>query len=739
MRRIIFFLGGLFVLFNINAVNDLDLNAILSKMTLEEKIGQLNQLNARTDIEGLKEEIKAGKVGSLLNVDSKYIDELQKIAIKKSRLGIPLIFARDVIHGYKTIFPIPLGQAASFDPFLVKECAEIAAKEAASVGIRWTFAPMIDISRDPRWGRIAESFGEDTYLTSLLGSYMTKGFQGKDLSSPYSIAACAKHFVGYGAGEGGRDYNSTNIPDRLLRNVYLPPFKKQVDIGVASFMPSFNDNDGVPMTGNKYTNVSILRDDWKYEGVVVSDWAAIKEMINHGFASNLKDAAFKAINGGVDIDMMSLAYTKELESLVKSNPDLLKLIDKSVMRVLELKKKLGLFDNPYTTVKKDVLYAPEHLAIAKKAAEESIVLLKNNSFVLPINEKVKNIAIIGPLADAPQDQLGTWVFDGDKERTITPLNALERVYGKRVKFHYLQTLQNSCDNSIKDFKIALSAAKKCDLVLVFVGEESMLSGEAHCLANINLIGAQSQLVDEMTKSGKPVVLVVMAGRPLTIEREFKKCDAVLYVWHPGTMGGEAIADILFGKVNPSGKLPVTFPRYVGQIPIYYNHNNTGRPAPENVKTLEQIKEFEPQTSLGNTSFYMDYGNHPFLPFGYGLSYTSFEYKDLIISKENMTSHNDSIVVQCSLKNTGSFAGTDVVQLYIQDIVGSITRPIKELKRFERVELLPGEEKRVRFVLYSDDFAFWGLDNNKAVEAGEIKLWIGESSQKGLMKHFEIIN
>lgn len=737
--RNLFFIALFFTLTQfITAQSSVDLHDLLSKMTLKEKIGQLNQISARSNIERIKEGIRKGEIGSLLNVNAQIINELQKISVEDSKHAIPLIFARDVIHGYRTIFPIPLGQAATFNPEVVKAGARAAALEASSEGIRWTFAPMIDISRDARWGRIAESLGEDPYLTTVLGVAMTQGFQGNDTSGKYTVAACAKHFVGYGASEGGRDYNSTNIPERLLRNVYLPPFQAQVDAGVATFMTSFNDNDGVPMTGNVYTNQGILRNEWGYQGVVVSDWNAIKEMIVHGFAYNAKDAAEKAIRAGIDIDMMSSAYIAELEKAASNNPEIMELIDQSVLRVLELKKKLGLFEQPYARGdQKDVFYAPSHLAAAKQAAAESVVLLKNKNQILPISNHVKKIAVIGPMADAPHDQLGTWVFDSEKEATRTPLNALKRLYGDKVTFHYEKAMKYTRDKSTDKFKNAKKLAKKSDMILLFVGEESMLSGEAHSLADINLIGAQSELVKEMVKTGKPVVMVVLAGRPLTIENEFNLCDAVLYAWHPGTMGGDAIADILFGKINPSGKLPVTFPRHVGQIPIHYNHNNSGRPAPDNVKTLDHIDIPEPQTSLGHTSFYMDFGKQPFLPFGYGLSYTSFSFENLNLNKENIHTANDSLIVECLLKNTGSMPGTEVVQLYVQDITGSIVRPVKELKRFERVSLQPGETKKISYTLYPEDFTFVGIENKRIIEPGKMILWISNSSQGGLEANFEI--
>ncbi len=717
---------------------DAKINDLLSKMTLQEKIGQMNQLNGRNPNENLFEQIRKGEAGSILNAEKpELVNQLQKISVEESRLGIPLLIARDVIHGYKTIFPIPLGQAASFNPDIVEKGARIAAIESSEYGIRWTFAPMIDISRDARWGRIAESFGEDTYLSECLGVAMVKGFQGDDLSQPSSIAACAKHFVGYGAAEGGRDYNSTFIPERLLRNVYFPPFESAVKAGCATIMTSFNDNDGVPSSGNKFILKDVLRDEWKFDGVVVSDWASVREMIKHGFCANESEATISAVNAGLDMDMVSYCYIQCLDSLVKAGAVSEKIIDNAVRNILRLKFRLGLFDHPYIdTNEKSKAYCEDHLQAAKQAATESFVLLKNEKNTLPLSSSIKKLAIIGPLADAPHDQMGTWCFDGDKTKIQTPLNAFREIYGKDVEIIYEQTLAYSRDKNKSAFPKAISAAQKSDAIVVFVGEESILSGEAHCLAELNLQGEQSTLIKELKKTGKPIIMVVMAGRPLTIAEEVDLSDAVLYAWHPGTMGGPAIADMIFGKTVPSGKLPVTFPKYVGQIPMYYNHNNTGRPAKRTEILLNDIPLEPRQSSLGCTSFYLDAAFDPLFPFGYGLSYTTFEYKDLKLSSDNLNK-TDTLSVKFTLSNTGKYDATEIVQLYVRDMVGSITRPVKELKAFERIFLKSGERKEINMQLPIQQLAFWNIDFKKTVEPGDFQLMLGTNSIEGLKADFKV--
>lgn len=709
---------------------------LLGQMTLEEKIGQMNQLSP-WDFDELAGKVRNGEVGSILNFnDAEKVNAIQKIAVEESRLGIPLLVARDVIHGYKTILPIPLGQAATFNPGLVERGARMAAVEASSDGIRWTFAPMIDISRDPRWGRIAESCGEDPYLTSVMGAAMIKGFQGDSLDSPSSVAACAKHFVAYGAAEGGRDYNSTYVPERQLRNVYLPPFKAAADAGCATFMTSFNDNDGVPGTANKFVLRDILRDEWNFDGMVVSDWTSVSEMINHGFCTDAKDAAEKAVNAGVDMDMVSEAYIRNLKASVDEGKVSMEVIDESVRNILRLKFRLGLFDNPYVETPQDVKYCDEHLAIAREAVEQSVILLKNDAGTLPLSDKVRTIAVVGPMADAPYEQMGTWVFDGEKARTRTPLDALGKMYGDKVRIIYEPGLDYTRDKSGKGIARAVDAALRADAVIAFVGEESILSGEAHSLANIGLQGAQTQLIKALSRTGKPLVTVIMAGRPLVITDEVEASDALLYSFHPGTMGGPAIADILFGKVNPSARTPVTFPRMLGQVPVYYAQNHTGRPALPEEMLIDEIPVEAGQTSVGCRSFYLDAGTAPLFPFGYGLSYTAFEYVGLELSSDSISCDGE-LTVSVNLKNTGDCDGTEVVQLYVQDKVGSVTRPVKELKAFRRVFLRKGETQKVTFTLSARDLAFWGRDMTYGVEPGAFVLWTGPDSGRGLTAEFSV--
>ena len=708
-----------------------------SQMTKAEKVALIRQAAAQMLDNSIIQPVKAGGIGSLLNVtDPEMVNKLQKEAMENSRLGIPLIIGRDVIHGFKTIFPIPLGQAASFSPQIVEEGARVAAVEARSTGVTWTFAPMLDISRDARWGRIAESLGEDPYLAGVLGAAMVKGFQGNgNLNDPNSVAACVKHFVGYGAAEGGRDYNSTNIPPILLHNVYLSPFQQAIKAGAATLMTSFNDNDGIPASGNNYILKKILRDEWKFDGFVVSDWASMTEMIAHGFAKDGKQVAEISANAGLDMEMVSGSYVQYLPQLVKEGKVSVETIDNAVRNILRIKFRMGLFENPYVDTKKEsVLYADAHLKAARQAAIESAILLKNDNNTLPLS-RGKKVAIIGPMVDAPHDQMGTWVFDGDKNYTVTPLAALKGEY-KDVNYVYEQGLAYSRDKSTANFEKAKQAAASADVAVVFLGEEAILSGEAHSLSNINLIGLQSDLLKAVKSAGKPVVLVIMVGRPLTIERDLPYADAVLFNFHPGTMGGPAILDLLFGKANPSGKLPATFVREVGQIPMYYNHNNTGRPAPEKVMTLDDIALEAGQTSLGNTSFYLDSGKDPLFPFGYGLSYTTFEYSNITLSASTVPM-NGTLTVKATLKNTGSVDGTEVAQLYVQDIVGSVVRPVKELKGFQRVALKAGEAKTIEFKLTTDDLAFYGRDLVKKAEKGDFNVWVGGHSNATLKGTFSV--
>jgi len=713
------------------------INELLSKMTLDEKIGQTNLRGTSSRVKGsLPQELvkatKSGAIGAMLNVmNTEYVDELQRIAVEESRLGIPLIFGRDVIHGFKTIFPIPLGLAATWDEEITKKSSKIAAFEASSVGIRWVFSPMLDIARDSRWGRIAESPGEDPYLASVLAAAYIQGLQGEDLSDPTKVAACIKHFLAYGAAIGGRDYNTVDVSDQLLRNVYLPPFKAAIESGAASVMTSFNEVNGVPATGNEYILKDILRDELNFDGFVVSDWNSVTEMIAHGFAEDEKHAGELAANAGMDMEMTSKAYENHLKKLIEEGKFSEKQLDEFVKNILRIKFRLGVFDNPYRSKEHTGnFYSENHLEAAKNAAIKSAVLLKNEN-VLPLNNNTK-IAVIGPLANAPREQLGTWSFDGEKEHTITPVMSFKE---KNVKFNFTEGLEYSRDTSKKGFAKAIKTAKSSDVILFFGGEEAILSGEAHSRANIDLPGAQEELIKELAKTGKPIVLVIMAGRAITITNIIDEVDAVLMAWHPGTMGGPALYDILFGNEEASGRLPISWPKTAGQLPYFYNHKSTGRPADStSFVHIDDIPIEAWQSSLGNNSHYLDAGFTPHFPFGYGLSYTNFNYENLNLSK-NEINFNEDLEVSVLVSNTGERRGTEIVQLYIQDVVGSITRPVKELKRFERITLEKGEQKKITFTISSEDLKFVNHKNIEAAEEGNFNIWIGPNSASGLKSSF----
>lgn len=719
------------------------IQALLRQMTLAEKIGQMSQVGAGEGHppETLGDRLRAGLIGSVINVvDAGILNELQRIAVEESRLGIPLLIGRDVIHGFKTIMPIPLGQAASWNPELAEKGARVAAMEAAKAGINWTFAPMIDISRDARWGRIAESFGECVLLTSEMGAAMVRGFQGDDLAATGSIAACGKHFAGYGAVESGRDYATTNVPDTKLRNVYFKPFKAAVDAGVSTLMTSFSDLNGVPATGNSYILQDVLRGEWAFDGFVVSDWDSVRQLQIHGLTENDRESAYEASTAGVDMEMAGDAFSNHLLGLVKDGRVSEESIDTSVASILRVKFELGLFETPYTDPDLLPEFASEHaLQVAREAALQSVVLLKNDHGALPLAaDELSSVAVIGPLADARYEQLGTWIFDGDEQLSITPLQAIETLVGDDVKVRYVRAMENSRSRVNDEFDTAVEAARKSDAVLLFLGEESILSGEAHSRADIGLPGDQVELVRRIRATGKTVIAVILAGRPLTLSDMVDEVDAILYAWHPGTMGGPAIADLVFGVAAPSGKLPATFPRVVGQIPIYYSQKNGGKPpSKDNVVHIDDIDTFAPQTSLGMSAFHLDTCFTPLFPFGHGLSYTWFAYENIQVSASEI-GLGDRVVVSVDLCNHGDIEAEEVVQLYTRDLVASLTRPVKELKGFRRVRLGARETRTISFELHTDELAFYGRGGQLIVEPGLFHVWIGGSSDAGQRTEFRVV-
>jgi beta-glucosidase len=720
------------------------IDSLIAQMTLIEKIGQMSQVNAGDGdpVQDLGDAIRQGRIGSILNqVNRDTVNELQRVAVEESRLGIPLLVGRDVIHGFQTVMPIPIGQAATWNPDLVRDGARLAATEAASAGINWTFAPMIDITRDPRWGRIAESPGEDPYLASAMAVAMVQGLQGDDLTAPGTIAACAKHFAGYGESESGRDYATTNIPENELRNVHLRPFKAAVDAGVVTLMASFSDLNGVPASGNEFLMRKVLRDEWGFEGFVVSDWNSIPQLATHGLTSGDRESALEAVKAGVDMEMASHTYIGYLPELIRDGLVSEDVIDEAVANILRVKFELGLFKHPF--VEDDRLPDVDReagLAIARRAALQSAVLLKNDDATLPLaKDNVDSVAVIGPLADTPYEQLGTWIFDGDPQLSVTPLQGIRGLVGNDVDVRFVQALEISRSRSTEGFDEAVDVAASSDAVVLILGEESILSGEAHSRADISLPGAQAELVHRIRETGRPVIAVIMAGRPLTLTNIIDSVDAILFAWHPGTMGGEAIADLLFGVESPSGKLPVTFPRMVGQIPIYYSQKNTGKPpTPETAVLLDDIPVRAPQTSLGNTAYHLDAGYTPLFAFGYGLSYAEFGYSNLKLSESELAI-GDTLAVSAEVTNRGNMAAEEVVQLYIRDLVGNVTRPVKELKGFKRVRIDPGETITVRFELQTDNLAFYGRDNRLVTEPGDFHVWIGGSSETELRGEFTVVD
>ena len=706
--------------------------SLLAQMTLEEKIGQLTLLSSKWEITGPVEgksyidEVRSGQCGNIFNVPkAEYVRQLQKMAVEETRLGIPLLFGFDVIHGYKTIFPIPLGLASSWDMDAVERSARIAAVEAAASGITWTFAPMVDIARDPRWGRIAEGAGEDTYLCCEVAKANVRGFQGNDLSDPSTVAACMKHFAAYGAAQAGRDYHTVDMSERMLRDTYLPPFKAALDAGCASVMTSFNEFNGVPASGNPFLLKTILRDEWKFDGVVVTDYTSINEMIAHGSAADQADAAAQALAAGVDMDMMSSAYLKQLKQLLADGRVTIEQIDRSVRNVLRLKEKLGLFDNPYRYCdeqrERNLHYATPHLKASREIAGKSMVLLKNGKNILPLKTG-KRIAVIGPLAEAQRDLLGTWRARGEEEMVTSVLDALIQVNGSNlVKFAKGCSVTN---NDITGFAGAVAVARKSDLVVMVMGETASMSGEAASRTSINLPGVQTDLLREIKKTGKPIVLVLLNGRPLALEQEAGMADAILEAWHPGTEGGKAAADVLFGKINPSGKLPVTFPRNLGQVPIHYNMKNTGRP----LDPAADKSKFQ--------SRYIDSPNDPLYPFGFGLSYTDFKYSKITLDKSEIKP-DETLTASVTVSNAGKIDGEEVVQMYIRDLVGSVTRPVKELKGFKKIFLKAGESQTVTFSIGEKELTFLRRDMTWGMEPGYFDLFIGTDSRDVQSSSFSI--
>ena len=718
---------------------------LLAQMTLEEKIAQMTQVCGGKISDDIAEQIRNG-AGTMLNSVGAEADYYQHIAVEESRLGIPMIFARDVIHGFRTIFPIPLGQAATFDPAIVEEGARIAAEEAVQAGLRWTFSPMVDVARDPRWGRVAEGYGEDTYLASVMGAAAVRGYQGND--SIVRMAACVKHFAGYAASEGGRDYNSTWIPEIQLRDTYLPPFKAAIDAGSLSIMCAFNDLNGVPASANKFLNVDVLRDEWQFDGVLVSDWASLQNMNNQGNSANLKEATKLCLDAQMDIDMESKGYPRHLKELVEEGQVSMQVIDNCVRNILRMKFRLGLFDNPYCYTENPAYFTAEALAAAQKAAEESAVLLKNNG-ILPIsnNQYPLSILVCGPMANAPHEQNGTWCFDKDDAMTITPMMAF-REWAKEGKIKLIEQKGEHWSREFNKENIATLArlAKQADVVLYFAGEESILSGEARSRAVLNLPGDQSEQIRAIKATGKPLVLTVMAGRPLCIQEDIDRADAVLYAFHGGTMQGPALANLIMGKVAPSGRLPMTFPMGVGQIPFYYNYKTPSRKMAKSPKLINDIPIRAYQFSVGESSYWLEYGNKPQYPFGYGLTYTTFAYGPVVLSDTCLNASSpDHLVASCEIANTGDRDAVAVPQLYIRDVVGSMTRPIRELKGFQRVAVPAGEKRTVSFTITEQDLAYWhlaegvGLGENGpyafSAEKGDFQLWIAPSAAEGAYAEF----
>jgi len=727
-------------------VLDQKVDSLLSLMTLSEKIGQMNQYNGFWDVTGPApsegdaakkyDHLRSGQVGSMLNVrGTEEVRKVQRIAVEESRLGIPLIIGFDVIHGYKTISPIPLAEAASWDLDAIRKSAGVAASEAAASGINWTFAPMVDICRDPRWGRIMEGAGEDPYLGSKIAFARVKGFQGNDLSATNTIAACAKHFAGYGFSEAGRDYNTVDVGTATLNNIIFPPFRGAKDAGVATFMNAFNVLNGIPATGNSFLQRDILKGDWGFRGFVVSDWGSVGEMIPHGYASDGKEAAMLAVNAGCDMDMESYLFVNNLESLVKEGKVKEAFIDDAVRRILRVKFGLGLMDDPYKYCdaerEKQVVGNEEQHELVLDMARKSIVLLKNQNHLLPLAQSGLDIALIGPLAADKDSPLGSWRLAADANSAVSVREGLAAYKGNTITYAKGPDLvtgtpsfvmETGINTSNRDgFDEAVQAAKGKDVVIMVLGEHGFQTGEGRSRTSLDLPGLQQELLEAVYAVNKNIVLVLMNGRPLAINWADAHVPSIVEAWQLGTESGRAIAQVLYGDYNPSGKLPTTFPRSVGQIPLYYNHKNTGRP------TL-------PAPGLVFWTHYIDESNDPLYEFGYGLSYTEFTYSNLQLSAATLEG-NGRIRATCTISNTGDYQGTEVVQLYLRDLVGSRTRPVKELKGFELVNLQPGESRELTFELAPEDLAYYTASNRWEAEAGEFQLFIGGSSRTKLEGSF----
>ena len=710
---------------------------LMGQMTIDEKIAQLVQFTADGTVTGPKggnnfvDEIKKGNVGSILNATNvKYTRTLQELNLKSSRLKIPLLFGYDVIHGYRTIFPITLGETASWDLEAVQLGSQVAAAEAAASGVHWTFAPMVDISRDPRWGRVSEGAGEDTYLGSKMAFARVKGFQGNDLGAVNTILACTKHFAAYGAAEAGRDYNTVDMSERVLRETYLPPFKATVDAGVATFMTSFNEISGVPSTGNKFLVNDILKKEWGFKGFVVTDYTGINEMVAHGYAKDEQHAGELALTAGVDMDMVGGVFLKYTKKSLEEGKVTEAQINDACRRILEAKYDLGLFADPYRyndeKREKETIYKKEFLDAALNVANKSMVLLKNNNNVLPLKKEQK-VAFVGPLVSDEYNIIGSWAATGDRNGyAVSVQEGVTKLISDKSKVTFAKGVEIK-DTKRDMMKAALDNAAKADVIVAVMGEFENQTGEAGSQTDINLPGIQKEFLAELKKLGKPVVLVLLNGRPLTLTWENENMDAILEAWFPGTMGGDAIAQTLYGVNVPSGKLPMTFPRSVGQVPIYYNHKNTGRP---------YLGPTDPEQKY--KSRYTDSDNSPLFPFGYGLSYTKFEYSNLKLSATQIN-QSGKLKVSVDVANTGNYDGEEVVQLYVKDVVGSVTRPVRELKGFKKLLIKKGEKKTVEFELSAEDLKFYNIDMKFVAEPGDFEVFVGGSSEATLTNKFVLVN